>query len=467
MQPNPDSAGLGGQPAEANAVVSGRRAIRPAVWVALPWIAGLLAGHVWSPSTEVCLAVAGTLAIAAVVTMKVWRHTGAAVVVLLAAVVWLGAARVSVWRDGCIDPSLIAQVAGRQAEITGRVVTDPRLKGRRWRFGVMADTVLTTGPAALGRVGIMVTADTAVGAARIGERVRIRGVLKPAPWPAAPGLFDYGGYLRRSGFAALMSARSAGALTILPRPVSRWVSFWDDARSYARRAIRHGLTPRQAGIVTGLVLGDRSGLPRDVLDQFQDCGVVHILAVSGLHVGMILFGVGWALRMAFGWRRWIAGILIVLAWSYAALTGGNPPVVRASTMATVLLLAPIAGRSFDPWNALAVSALVTLSIDPPAVLGASFQLSYAAVAGILWVADALQRQAGGVPLLRRTRAARYAVGLVAATVAAQTFTWPLMAHHFGRVPLLGLVASPRSSWPLRARSGAAWWGCSSGGYPAC
>ena len=410
--------------------------------MALPWIGGLLAGHFWQIAPEAAFGASLLLGASAGV---LWRLAGprpGAAACLLAAVCAFGVARMAVWDARLVDSSAIAPLANGPAEAVGRVSTDPRISGRRWRFGVVADTVRTDSLAAVGGVAILVTVDTAVGIARAGERVRLYGTLRMPPHARAPGLFDYGAYLRRQGYAATLSVHTEGALAILPGGRGPWTAFWSGARAYVRRAIRHGHDPVHAGLMTGLLLGDRSGLPRQVLTEFQRCGVLHVLAVSGLHVGIILVGVSWPLRRLFGRRKWQIPLLIVVAWSYAALTGGNPPVVRASIMATVFLLSMAVARTFDAWNALALSALVTLVMNPGALIGASFQLSYTAMIGLLWVGDRLQVRIERAVRARRSRWAQYGAGLVAGTIAAHLTTWPLVAHHFGNVPLLGLVASP-------------------------
>ena len=445
-----------------------RKALRPALWAAFAWIGGLLVGFGYGLPLSLLTGLAALLLVLTGVSWAYARrrsaHAGSApLVALLLAIGALGAIRAGIWERTQLDPASIAPLVGNRVLLVGSVASDPQISGRRWRFGVEADSIGSDSALAVGRMRVFVRADTAVGVARIGERMRLVGTLRALPYATAPGLFDYGAYLERRGYVATLSVHEEGGLTVLPARRSAWVSFWDATRRYVRRTITDRLKPAHAGLITGLVLGDRSGLSKEVLSEFQACGVVHVLSVSGLHVGIILLGAGWPLRRMFGWRVWQVPLLVLLAWGYAALTGGNPPVVRSSIMATVILLSLIVSRQPDLWNALALSALLTLAVSPAAIFEASFQLSYAAMIGLLWFADLFQKHAGRVRFFRRNQAWQYLAGLVGATVAAQLTTWPVVAHYFARVPLFGVAANPvivtlvtLSVWGAMAASAFGW-----------
>lgn len=415
--------------------------MRPALWAAFPWVCGIWLGL----SYDVPLgAVSAALGISVAVAAVLWRQElhRAALVALLITVGALGGLRASLWKTRQPDAARLASLLNAAVQVVGTVSTDPNISGRIWQFGVEADTVRSDSLMAIGRIPVFVRLDTALGAVRIGERVRLVGTLRPLPRPRAPDLFDYRAYLSRRGYAATLSVYTEAALSVFAGPRGASVRFWDAARSYVRATITRGLPPDEAGLVRGLVLGDRSGLSRRVLDEFQTCGVVHILAVSGLHVGIVLAGVGWPLVRVFGRKWWQLPVLVLSAWAYAALTGGNPPVVRASIMATVFLASVLVRRAPDAWNALAASALITLLVSPQVLFEIGFQLSYVAVAGILLVAGPLAAYFGRVRFSKWNPAGKFVTGLIVMTIAAQATIWPLVAHYFYRVPLLGALSNP-------------------------
>jgi len=446
-----------GQGTGRTPVRSGRAAIRPAVWVVFPWIAGLLVASAWPPSSALALVLAAIIAAAAILFLSIGQRT-LAFASLLAVTAALGAARMAIRQDKTAPLERIAQLAGREVVIAGRVASDPRLMDRRWRFTILADNIRAIGTAeayglvATGAIPILANVDTAAGVARIGERVQVAGRLR-IPRAAAPGLFDYAVWLRRHGIAGTVSAHDRRAFEILPpaRPSGlfaglreQWARGWSALRSYVRRTVIRGLAPSEAGLMAGLILGDRAGLSRAAMTAFQDCGAIHILSVSGLHLGIILVGIGWLLRRLPWPRLWHAPVLIALAWGYVFLVEMNPPVVRAAIMATVFVLSMATARRFDAWNTLALAAVVTLLVAPQAIFDVGFQLSYAAMIGLFWLSapfrELIPRH---LPFLRLRWVwpVRAAVGVAIATAAAQIATWPIIAHHFGRVSLAGMIAN--------------------------
>ena len=214
-----------------------------------------------------------------------------------------------------------------------------------------------------------------------------------------------------------------------------------------------------AGLPQAMLCGDRSGLSAAVQEALSASGASHIVAVSGLHVAM-LFGVLLLLLGNRGWQTALPGGLLLLL--YVLMTGASPSVVRAALMLGLLLLGPLLGRENDPPTALALAALLCLLANPWAVSNLSFQLSFAAVAGLLLVSRRLERALLALPALenllrwkapslpRRPRYllvrtlrgfVRFVCGSLAATCGALLFTTPIAAAAFGSVPVYGLLTN--------------------------
>ncbi|HEU4737077.1 MAG TPA: ComEC/Rec2 family competence protein [Solirubrobacterales bacterium] len=213
----------------------------------------------------------------------------------------------------------------------------------------------------------------------------------------------------------------------------------DEVRGRAEQALGSGMAAREAALARGFVLGEDDRIDAATVEDFRRAGLSHLLAVSGQNVLLLallamplLAILGMPLRTRLVWI--VAAIAV-----YVPLAGGGPSIVRAGVMGALGLLATLAGRRGSRLHALAIAAVVTLAIDPGIGADVGWQLSFAAVLGILALATPLRtaiasrvgsRGVGGV----------LAEG-VAVTVAATLATAPLIAFHFGELSTVTLVAN--------------------------
>ncbi|MFD2033320.1 ComEC/Rec2 family competence protein [Belliella marina] len=197
-------------------------------------------------------------------------------------------------------------------------------------------------------------------------------------------------------------------------------------------------------VAKALLLGQKKNLEKEVNEAYVTAGAMHVLAVSGLHVGIIygfffLFIKPYRLKV---WRRVVyLSLIILLIWAYALLTGMSPSVMRAATMFSLMALAQMKSRSPSIFNAIALSALVLLVFDPFLVYAVGFQLSYLALTGILLIQPVLVKL-----WLPKSRILEYVWQISTVGVAAQLMTFPVSAHYFHVFPtyfiLSNLVAIP-------------------------
>ena len=250
------------------------------------------------------------------------------------------------------------------------------------------------------------------------------------------GEFDYGSYLRRQGIV--------GCCWVYRR---NWqvIGYKDlnDPREYAQRCQcflheqyrKMGIDGKELGILSALTLGYREELGKDVQHTFSASGAMHVLAVSGLHTGIVWGIVVWILSLG-GWRkplweekwkRWILNLgAIALIWAYAFITGLSPSVMRSALMLSFWSLSGLFERFTSRWNPLFAAAVIILIINPLSLWSVSFQLSFAAVAGIMLVGSRMQER-----IVLRGRSLQYIGGLLIVSVAAQVGTMPLTLHYFG------------------------------------
>ena len=258
-------------------------------------------------------------------------------------------------------------------------------------------------------------------------RVTLRGEVVAAATQRNPGGFDYRGFLARRGVGAQVYV--AEVLSFEPAAVT--------FKERLRRGVAAGLSPERAALMEAMTLGIRDNL-RDLRDVFAAAGLAHVLALSGLHIGVLLAALGLLLR-PLGVLRYPLMMAFVVA--FAALVGATPSVLRATTMAVALLLSLWLGSGrLEPWPALSLAALLALLWNPSGLFDLSFQLSYLAVIGILVFA---------APTLRLLRASTLPwwhpkallLGSLVVSLGAQAPLLPLLAHTFGTVPLFGPVVN--------------------------
>jgi len=197
-----------------------------------------------------------------------------------------------------------------------------------------------------------------------------------------------------------------------------------------------------AGFLTAILTGEKSGLSVQAANDLSEAGLYHILAVSGMHCGFLLALV--VLLTGRHRRRLTAGVMVLLLIFYAFLTGGSPSVVRACIMLGFLLAAPLFRRSSDGPTALSAALMLILLANPFAAASISLQLSFGAMAGILWLTPKLYRMLMGEK--KRSKAYRFVASGFSATMGALVFTVPLSAYYFGTLVLISPVSNLLCLW---------------------
>ena len=186
----------------------------------------------------------------------------------------------------------------------------------------------------------------------------------------------------------------------------------------------------QYAILAAMTLGDKSSLTHDLRETYSITGASHILALSGLHLGIIYLLL---YRLTFGRRRfWFSQTLIVLCiWAFAFLTGLSTSVVRSATMISIYALFAVAGRRRSPVNLLCFTAIIMLLINPSSLYDIGFQLSFSAVLSILLWLPLIERFLPELYLVRHPFQ-RILYNMVGMSLAAQIGAAPFIAYHFGR-----------------------------------
>lgn len=185
-----------------------------------------------------------------------------------------------------------------------------------------------------------------------------------------------------------------------------------------------------SAFATALLLGDRSSLPGEIVQAYSSSGLIHVLAVSGLHVGIIYVMLQTLLAKLVGGHPGLLLVSLLAAlWMYAAITGLSASVTRASLMCSLLAIGKHFHRQAGVYNTLSAAALLLLWVQPSWLFDTGFQLSFAAVAGIVYLQPMLVKS---VYLARPWQLKIWELSCV--TLSAQLFTLPLTLHYFGQFP---------------------------------
>ena len=291
---------------------------------------------------------------------------------------------------------------------------------------------------------------------RYGKQITLTGVLQEPQSKRNLGGFDYKAHLVRQNVVGVVEA--IGLLRIGEQrgfPPLRWI---EALRIRTERLIDAIYTriSLHAQLIKGILLGKRSDVPSGTLDTFRNSGTFHVLAVSGLHVGLIAGFCYFSFsRLRFP-QKIVCLLTIIAVLIYASLIGFRPSVFRAALMAILFLSAALLDRDADIFNLLAFAALVLLLLNPHQLWDVGFQLSFVAVAAIvyfvpkmekplqhLWGDTAASAEADLSMLTKfRHNAVKWFVLSYLVTFAAQIGTAPLIAHHFFRTYPLGIIVSP-------------------------
>jgi competence protein ComEC len=405
----------------------------------------------------------------------------------LAAALVLAGSALGDARLEAIDRSATLVEDGRTVELSAYVLTPPRPSA----FGASAEVGVTGGR--LDGTHLLLRVPRWEGLPRsvhVGDELRLRGRLRrPAAAETGEGEFDFAALLRRRGIAGellLDDARATG------RRRGGVAHVLDVMRERAQHAVAAGLPPPEAALARGMVLGQDEAIAEGVREDFRASGLAHLLAVSGQNV-MLLVALALPLLAVAGFGPRGRGVaLLGLVALYVPLAGAGPSLQRAGVMGAAGIAAMTLSRPASRWYALLLAAAATLALNPRACEEPGWQLSFAAVVGILCLGVPLGRAftraaigllaAPAPPVTGRPGAAlpgaalhgaapdpaapdRHTAALArlptlrarlpelrlalarglgegaAITLAATLATAPLLAHHFDAVPVAGLPAN--------------------------
>lgn len=263
-----------------------------------------------------------------------------------------------------------------------------------------------------------------------GDGLMLIGIMRGTRPPAQPGDFDYGGYLANKSIYGCLYPKTWRVLPAVSNSFDRTI-----ARLQQQVEVRFrqgGMGETELQVLMALVWGKQLDIPKETLTDYQYAGAIHILSVSGLHVGLLLGFVLFCLRplpQSRGWNLFRFTFVLLFLWTFACAAGLSPSVVRSATMFTFVAAGTLLRKDSNLLHTLGVSMLVILAVSPSFLYDAGFQLSYLSLFFIVWLQPFFDRITRlDNPILR------YIWNLLTVSFSAQLGVLPLTLYYFHQFP---------------------------------
>ncbi len=326
---------------------------------------------------------------------------------------------------------------GEAYHIFGKVSDWPRLKANRTEIKIALDSVAAEVTWKVHGTILLKLADTTTALQR-GDRVEFRGRVYSVKGSNLPGKSDYQRYLYLKGVYGIVYLPTLLDVRIDKGNRFGIFNYVDKLRASIRDSFYRNLSPTAAALAAGFLIGETRDIPTTVYSRFRDTGTLHLLAVSGSNVALVVLSFTFLLRpfsLSRGKRAFILLLVIVI---FALLSYGEPSVMRASVMAALVIAAGAFERGYDLNNVIAVTALVILLFDPAQLYDVGFQLSFVTAWGLIFVTPRVAQR------FRRYHPRfwyRWLVFPLMISVIAQICSMPLIALYFHRVPMISVIAN--------------------------
>ncbi len=376
-----------------------------------------------------------------------------------AAFFWFGILALQVQIHPSLPDNHVSDFAGRgRVVVEGILAQSPERSTRRVRLYVEVQSVMRDGKSIKSTGAVLVSLPPLDLSLDYGDRIRFASNLRHPRNFNNPGGFDYRRHLATRGIWVTAFVDDPKKIARVARrqgnPLWTWLEIH---RNRIRSFLEEYSTDTSGPIFKALILGERGTIPEAVREDFAVSGAAHIMAISGLHLGIIAFFLFRGLLWIFRQGEWMALktnifklsalLTIPLIILYTLVAGARVPTVRAMIMIIVYLLSILIDRPRDLYHTLGLAALVITLIDPASLMEASFQLSFMAVLAILYLTPKIGRilRRDEILPVRQKGLVQWLISwartLFIVSLAAIIGTGPLVAHHFNRPSPMGLISN--------------------------
>lgn len=424
----------------------------PALKSALLISGGIIAGRYFDISPFTIYTILSFTVLLSIIFFILRRATVATQILMFISLIGLGFLQHEISERVPPNHIIFQTPDGQKVRIKGYLIRDPVNKPGHFELLLESITLQKLDSLSSIQGKVLIQSDSTVGQKlKYGDIIEVQGILERPTGQRNPGGFDYRAHLARRDIHLILKQRTVDALAVTGQkygnPLLRKLIY--PARRKIIQTINGMTHPENQPLLRALLIGDRSMITPETRDAFARAGIVHVLAVSGLHVGfvlLILMTVTGLLRLPYAVQ--IIGTILGLIL-FALITESRDPVVRAVIMAALYLLGTLLERRPRSFNILGVAALIILLWRPRDLFDPGFQLSFTAVASILFFYHRLDRLTW-VKTIRRHVGKKWflnnGLNVILASTAAQIGLLPLTAIYFNRIPtwsvLLNIAAIP-------------------------
>ena len=279
---------------------------------------------------------------------------------------------------------------------------------------------------------LLVYADDSLRALKVGDIIRIPFCDSEIEQNLNPNSFDYQQYMYHHKIMHQCFIKNEWEILSNSRSSIQKARTW-----FSSILDLYIKQPEHNAILRAIAMGDRQGIDDDLSKSFEDTGAIHVLAISGLHIGVLasIFLLLLKLSQRIYYKLSIIILAISFIWSFVLFTGASPSVTRAATMFSLFILTKLSSRNGNIYNIIAASALSILLIDPFVVFHVGFQFSFLAVISIVFFYPVFKRQ------IPKIFGVSYLVDICLVSLAAQFLIAPLSIYYFHKISLVSAFSS--------------------------
>ncbi|NLD39552.1 MAG: DNA internalization-related competence protein ComEC/Rec2 [Desulfatiglans sp.] len=352
---------------------------------------------------------------------------------------------------------LVRLAAGKKIILEGTVISPVKKNGQSERFELIVERLFLDENIISVNEKVQISVYNNPVAYTIGTRIRFPSQIKPFMNFKNPGAYDYELSMQIKGISCNASISDGRYIVPMGRGDPGFLmGILERIRQPFRDVLNSTLSEKNNALYRALLLGETEGIGDDLREYFNLTGLGHVLAVSGLHVGMIawisfficrqILSLSYRLTITHNIKKITAFATCFPVIAYTALSGFQVSGQRAMIMALTYLFSIIIERESDIWSTLLFAAFIILAIDPLAINSISFQLTFLAVVGIVWLTPLIQKVFPDIsgkfinyPRLKSSYF--YLTGIISVSIAANIFLLPVTVYYFNRISFVSIFAN--------------------------
>lgn len=415
----------------------------PAVRVALLFMMGIVIATFVHATTVIVLPIILLLTFVYYLVEKVsynkisvrWTRISTTLFLIIVSLTGFGVATLDSNKPLSNTEKLISVSEWEEVQLTGKIVSISKNSSGKKRLDIEVHSIVFQNTSSSEKFTSRILWDVN-DPVELGNIIEISGTIIPISEPRNPTIFDYKAFLSSRSIHSQIRADSVLSITD-DTSIFSWISMRKRALTIADKNFDEITAP----IAKALLLGYKNDLEGETRQAFARAGLSHIMAVSGLHVGLVIAPF-WII-IPFFWTKKHGSktglaILIIVLFFYAGLTGFSAPVLRASVMATLLTYGKLFSKNSNSINLMGIAALVILIFDPNQLFEIGFQLSFSAVLIILLVLPVIQNM---IPYWIRIKWYGSPIMVIIISLVVQFGLYPLQAYYFGEVSIISPIAN--------------------------